>query len=318
MTNMESFMAVNETEKELLGKFLYFSLANVLIEKEEMQRICTALGFPYTGRRISEIDAFHNATGSIAAREVVTADGAQHIIKVYCRDNRRKAGVYSRELVRETIGHDTNQYEKLANLCYDKINDLFFVENVVTDDRFVDVPAYCARVEGLFHTFRHCLGRSQVDTIAQHFLGSLDALPVSVHGKFFFVPRYAMHKADLFEDFIEALNLANQHEKPLVVNSLFVADDAKQREKMTAEFYALVHREAQEYQERAEKLIANGCQSPAILERVVVRIQELKRKKDRFEALLRDELEAVQEDFATLGLFSQELQLRAQNLRSAA
>lgn len=112
----------------------------------------------------------------------------------------RDGSVYYRELVRETVGIRTNQYEKLANVCYDRDSD-------------------------------------------------------------------QMHKVDLFEDLLEELNRVNRNEKALVVNSFYVADDAKQRDKMATEFYALVRREAQEYQERAAYLLDSGCQSPSIMER---------------------------------------------------
>ena len=57
-------------ESRLLGKFLYYSLADVLVEQSDFERICTALGFPYAGRRISEVDAFRNATGRVTRRTV--------------------------------------------------------------------------------------------------------------------------------------------------------------------------------------------------------------------------------------------------------
>ena len=125
-----------------------------------------------------------------------------------------------------------------------------------------------------------------------------------------------MHKVDLFEDFLEALNHANRNDKPLIVNSFYVADDDKQREKMTTEFYNLVRKEAQEYQERAAYLINNGSQSPAILERWINRIRELEETKQRFEALFRKQLDETDSEFDTLRLYSQELQVRALGLRA--
>ena len=32
----------------MLGKFLYFSLANLLVEKEELTQLCDSMGIPYT------------------------------------------------------------------------------------------------------------------------------------------------------------------------------------------------------------------------------------------------------------------------------
>ena len=162
---------------------------------------------------------------------------------------------------------------------------------------------------------RNCLGRNQIDTILLHYLGTLDALPISVYGKLYFVPRDKMHKVDLFEDFIEELNRANQNDKALVVNSFYVADDEKQRDKMASEFYTLVRKEAQEYQERAMYLIDSGCHSPSIMERWIGRIDDLKQKKQRYEALFRKELSETDAEFDSLQLYSQELQIRADGIR---
>ena len=105
-TNPNGFMVVQNStdESQLLGKFLYYSLADVLVQKEDFERICTALDFPYAGRRISVVDAFKNATGKVTRRTVAGASGSQEILRIYCRDNMRDGNLYSRELVRETVG----------------------------------------------------------------------------------------------------------------------------------------------------------------------------------------------------------------------
>ena len=315
--NPNNFMVVQNStdESQLLGKFLYYSLADVLVKKEDFERICNALNFPYAGRRISAVDAFRNATGKVTRRTVSGSGGTQEIFRIYCRDNMRDGGVYSRELVRETVGLRTNRYEKLANVCYDSSADVMY-HDIVQGDPLLDVDQLCTDMERKFGVFRNCLGRNQIDTVLLHYLKSLDALPVSVYGKLYFIPRDKMHKVDLFEDLIGQLDRANRNDKALVVNSFFVADDAKQREKMAAEFYALARREAQEYQERAAYLIDSGCQSAAIMERWTSRIEELKAKKQRYEALFRKELTETDEEFDSLQLYQQELQMRAADIRS--
>lgn len=315
-TNPNGFMVVQNStdESQLLGKFLYYSLADVLVQKEDFERICTALDFPYTGRRISVVDAFKNATGKVTRRTVAGASGSQEIFRIYCRDNMRDGNLYSRELVRETVGLRTNRYDKLANICYDRDADRMY-HDIVEDDPVLDVEQLCRSMEQKFLVFRECLGRSQIDTILLHYLETLDALPISVYGKLYFVPRDKMHKVDLFEDFLEELNRANQNDKALVVNSFYVADDEKQRDKMASEFYTLVRKEAQEYQERAAYLIDSGCQSASIMERWIRRIRELEQKKQRYEALFRKELNETDAEFGSLQLYSQELQVRVGGIR---
>ena len=313
--NPNNFMVVQNItdESQLLGKFLYYSLADVLVKKDDFERICEALNFPYAGRRISTVDAFKNATGKVT-RQTVASSGTQEIFRIYCRDNQRDGNLYSRELVRETVGMRTNRYDKLANICYDRDADRMY-HDIVEEDPLLDVEQLCQSMEQKFLIFRECLGRSQIDTILLHYLETLDALPISVYGKLYFVPRDKMHKVDLFEDVLEELNRVNQNDKTLLVNSFFVADDEKQRDKMASEFYTLVRKEAQEYQERAAYLIESGCQSASIMERWINRIRELEQKKQRYEALFQKELSETDAEFGSLELYSQELQVRVDGIR---
>ena len=99
----------------------------------------------------------------------------------------------------------------------------------------------------------------------------------------YFVPRTHMDKVDVFEDFIGLLGGLNRRETPLMVNSFFIIDDEKQRSKMTEEFYAAVKKEIATYQERADYLIKSGSQSPAVMERWVLKIQALEEKKKHYE-----------------------------------
>ncbi|MDE7262967.1 MAG: hypothetical protein K2N78_13035 [Oscillospiraceae bacterium] len=120
---------------------------------------------------------------------------------------------------------------------------------------------------------------------------------------------------DVFEDFINLLGGLNKNGAPLMVNSFYIIDDEKQRGKMTEEFYAAVRKEIATYQERADYLIKSGSQSPAVMERWVLKIQNLEEKKKHYEQALRWELDGLDDEFSTLKFLSQELQVRAQSIR---
>ena len=142
MNNQNNFMIVqgeNLDENQLLGNFVYYSLADVLVDKDDFTRICLSMNFPYAARRISVVDAFRNATGRVTRSITQNSHGSQEIFRIYCRDNMRDGQIYSRELVRETVGLSTNQYEKLANVCYDRDRDAMFC-NIEQNDTTVDVP----------------------------------------------------------------------------------------------------------------------------------------------------------------------------------
>lgn len=305
----------SETAANMLGKFLYFSLANILVDKEHLAELCGSMDIPYSGgKRVSVSNAFRSATGDIKDRLVTKVAGEQRIYQVYCRDNEHGGGVLSRELVKETLNRETNHYRKLANVSFDKNDMLFSYDNLVYDDE-VDAAAYCRRAEELFELYQRCANRKQIESICTGYLRSLEATKLSVNGHLYFVPAMHMEKVDVFEDFIDLVGKANRNNTPLMVNSFYIIDDAKQREKMTEEFYSAVKKEIAEYQDRADYLIQSGSQSPSVMERWVVKIEALEQKKRHYEEVLRRELDGLDDEFATLKFLSQELSVRSQKIR---
>lgn len=314
--NMNDFLGSAEADSNhVLGKFLYFSLTNLLVGKEELSELCDNIGIPYTsGNRVSVSDAFRSATGDIRVRVPVTEKGETNIYLAYCRDNKHTVQLLSRELVKETLNSQTNQYEKLANISYDKVDNTFRCDNIVMDDA-VDVRGCCRKAEELFELYRHCANRKQIETICANFLRSIEATKLSITGHMYFVPHIHMDKVDTFEDFITLLSGLNKNATPLVVNSFYIIDDSKQRDKMTEEFYLAVKKEIAAYQEKCDYLIKSGSQSPAIMERWVTKVQALERKKQHYEAVLQRELDGLDDEFSVLKFLSQELQIRANIIR---
>ena len=98
--DMHDFIGTSQGDQaHMLGKFLYFSLANLLVDKKELSKLCEDMGIPYSGgTRVSVGDAFRSATGDIRERVPVTAMGETNIYLAYCRDNKRTAEILSREL----------------------------------------------------------------------------------------------------------------------------------------------------------------------------------------------------------------------------
>lgn len=56
----------------------------------------------------------------------------------------------------------------------------------------------------------------------------------------------------------------NRKGTPLVVNSFYIIDDAKQRNKMTEEFYLTVKKEIAAYQEKCDDLIKNSINKNSV------------------------------------------------------
>ncbi len=102
------------------------------MEKEALSKLCEDMGIPYSGgARVSVSDAFRSATGDVRERIPVTAMGETNIYLACCRDNKHAPDVLSRELVKETLHQKTNNYEKLANISYDKRDGVIRAENLM-------------------------------------------------------------------------------------------------------------------------------------------------------------------------------------------
>ena len=124
-----------------------------------------------------------------------------------------------------------------------------------------------------------------------------------------------MDQVDIFEDFITLLGGLNRNNTPLMVNSFYIIDDEKQRGKMTEEFYAVVKKEIAAYQERCDYLIQSSSQSPAVMDRWVLKVKGLEEKKKHYEQVLQRELDGLDDEFSTLKFLAQELQVRANSIR---
>ena len=316
---LQNFAAIQKDGNGVLGKVLYYSLSNILIDKEKFSELCQSIGFPYQPtRRTALADAFRSATGDIYERMVLKTDSGPQVFKVYCRDNRAPGGVISRELIKETVHEDTNEYKKLANISFTKEGGIFSYDNMVSD-LHVDPLPYCLEAQRLFDLYQRCIGRRQLETLLENYVNSMQAVKIA-RGHIYFIPRDYMAKLTLFEDFIELLEQTNQFKRPgrvpMDANSMFVVDDAKQREKMASAFYNTVRKEIAEYEDRATHLIQSGSQSPAILDRLVLRIQGLEQKRSYYEGILSRELTDLNDQFTSLRYLSEELQIRARGLRS--
>jgi hypothetical protein len=313
ITKMSDLMAVKGDSGEVLGKLLYFSLGSIQIERDKLADICDSMSIRYSAskRKNSSCDAFRSATGDLYERIVESG----RIYKVFCRDNHGSDNIISRELVKETLGTDTNRYTKLANIQYDKDIDRFDYGNVEYDPH-VDPYMLCEKAGELFEVYRRCANRKQIEGIIEDYLDMMEAIKINIHGRLYFVPRTNMALLDIFEDFIETLGVHNHNKTPLTVNSMYVLDDQKQRDKMAAEFYNHIRKEIELYQERAEHFIISDSQSVAIMDRWVLKIAALEEKKRHYEDLLQKDLDELNSEFSTLRMFSQELQIKARRLET--
>ncbi|MFR5863012.1 MAG: DUF6744 family protein [Flavonifractor plautii] len=258
---------------EVLGKILYYTLSSILIDREVLARLCDTVDFPYKPiRRSSLADAFRSATGDIYHRLVVKDAGVPQIINVYCRDNRGPKGIISRELVKETLHEDTNEYKKLANISLDRGSGVFSYDNLEADPN-VDALSCCQDAQELFALYQTCASRRQIDTLLQNYLDTMQA--VRRPGRSTLSPGTICRswRSLRTSSPFRSNKSANTQPVPLDANSMFVVDDEKQAEQDGATFTVRSKRIWQSMK-KGHPSHPKRNQSPAIMDRMVLSIRE--------------------------------------------
>ena len=308
---MENFVAVQEHTDGIIGKFLYYSTSNILIERTKFIDIGQSFGLPKCKpAKESKSGAYRRATTAIKDRIQVKDGGGTRVYRIYCRDNKKEdaAHIY-RELVKETLNSKTNDYKKLANIIFDKESETIYCDNEVYDAD-VDVREYCRRAVELYERLCTCYTTDHVESVIQDQLDRMQANKISIHGNLYFIPNPYLPLLNILEDYIDAISKHNLNDGLVMSNSMFVVDDERQRQKMTDEFYANYKRDIEYYQQRVQHFIDSGCESQAVIRRWILKIQALQQKKKTYENVLKQQLDALNSDYAMLQMQSEELRVR--------
>ena len=116
--------------------------------------------------------------------------------------------------------------------------------------------------------------------------------------------------------FFEELSHLNRNNTPLIANSFYLIDDAKQRDKMTEEFYWRSKRRSPSTRSGPTTSSSLDAAVPSTMERWVVKIQALEEKKGRYEDILRRELSGLDDEFQSLRCFLRSCPCGREGLRT--
>lgn len=311
MKKMESLMAVQENTDGIIGKIFYYSTSNILIDKCKFIEIGMSFGLPkYKPAKESKSGAYRNATTAIKDRITIKDGAGMRVYRIYCRDNKKEDATHIyRELVKETLGSRTNEYQKLANIIFNKETETMYCENE-TYDTDVDVSEYCRRALELYERLCNCYTSDHVEAVIQDQLDRMQANKISIRGNLYFIPNSYLPLLNVLEDYIDAISKHNFNDGFVMSNSMFVVDDEKQRKKMEEEFYINYKRDIKSYQERIQHFIDSGCTSHAVIDRWLQKISDLEQKKQEYEDILKVNLDSLNSDYTMLKMQSEELRIR--------
>ena len=309
--DMNKLIAVNEKSEGIIGKIFYYSTSNILIPKQKFIEIGESFGLPKVKpSKESKSGAYRCATTAIKDRITVKTAGTTQEYRIYCRDNKKENAKYiTRELVKETMNSRTNDYKKIANICFDKETEQLFMENECYDTD-VDAQEFFRKAEEMYDHYCNCYATDQVDAVIDDMLSRMQSNKINIHGNLFFIPKQYLTLLNLLEDYISAISEYNLNDGVVMSNSMFVVDDERQRQKMTEEFYNNYKKDIEFYKERVQHFIDSGCESKAVIMRWMDKINALQQKKKTYEEVLKRQLDDLNSDYAMLQMQASELFVR--------
>lgn len=315
MNTMKSFIATTDQNTDgFLGYLLYYSISGVLVPRDKLIKIGEDMGLTKVKpARESKSNAYRKATTAIKDRIVLKTPYGTNIYRVYCRDNKKEDAKHlRRQLVKETLDGTANHFEKVASVVFDRENEEMRIEDLDYDPD-IDVQQYCDQALEYYQKYQNCYNPDHIDSVIQNMLNEMQAAKISIHANFYFIPAACSNQLSLLEDYIEIVGQLNENQGTghFTVNTIPVVDSEKQRNKMAKEFYAGFKSDIEFYQQKILNFIQNGCTSKAVIGRWLNKIDSLGQKKKLYENVLRQELDAMDADFAILKMQADELSLRA-------
>ncbi len=312
MKTMQDFIAVNENADGIIGRFFYYSASGIIINKMKFVDIGMSFGLSkYQPARESKSGAFRRATTALKDRIVTKDARGTHIWNISCHDNKKdNAEQLCRELVKETQNKDTNDYHKLANIIFDRRSETIIFDNVINDPD-INTADFCDKAAELYELYRTCYTTDQVNAVIQPMLDKMEANKISIYGNLYFIPSTHLSELALLEDYIESVAENNlSKDAKVICNSMDVADVEKQRIKMADEFYTNYKNDIKAYQNVIQNFIDNGNNNATVINRWLMKIEALEKKKHTYEHILKQRLDNLDSDFSFLTLQADELRVR--------
>ena len=323
--SLDSLIAVREHDNtNIIGKLLYFTIGKTLIKEDRMGQIIEECGISkeYLASKFTNTHAFKSATKQLEKKYKVDTDkGNIEIYKIRILDNAKEnsGNLIVREIKREIISEKKNPMISLGNLTYDKTTDdvNYDLNPVTIEDLDFDLKAECEKVFDLYEYSKDCYNENRiVNLIESYVTQELDASPISIHGKLFFVPIFRNEELAKLEQLIATIEEENEVTTRYGIDgnihfaTIPVMSDEKYIKEYTKEFYVMAEREIETYMKRFNHFIENGQTSDKILEVWIDKVDKFVEKKKKYEDLFKRNLCELDSDISIIERQIQELTYR--------
>lgn len=321
---LEGMVAVKgDGDTNIIGKLLYYSIGKTLIKEEKVKQIMEACGMKddLMSNKFTNTHTFKTVTKQLEQkRKLVAKDGSlSEIYKIRILDNSKEGNLVVREIKKEVIREKKNDMIYLGNLIYDKTEDkvTYTLNPVQYGSLDFDLKASVEATVELFEYAKGCYNENRIVNFVEKYVTEmLDASPISIHGKLFFVPIYKNEEIVKLEQFLEMIDEANELEGEYNYASIPVMDDEKYVKEYTKEFYAMAEQEIETYQKRFQHFIEEGQASEKILTGWIDKVQKLIDKKKKYEEVFKQSLDNINDDLEIINRQIRELSIRMERKKN--
>jgi len=329
---LDNFIAAKSGDgnSNIIGKLLYYTIGKCLIKEDRIKEILKECDIDesYLSNKFTNTHAFKSATKQLEKKyRYDTGKGNVEIYKIRILDNAKEnnGNLIVREIKREIISEKKNPMVYLGNITYDKLEDKvdFALNPVTCKDLDIDLKEECKKILSLFEYAKDCYNENRIVNLVENYvINELDASPISIHGKLFFVPIFRNEELAKLEQFLATIEEDNEIKKRYGINSninfatIPVMDDEKYIKEYTKEFYAMAEQEIETYMKRFNHFIENGQTSEKIINAWIEKVDKFIDKKKKYEALFKKQLGELDEDIEIMERQIQELTYRVEKAKN--
>lgn len=334
--DMNSFVAVKENNSNgsnIIGKLIYYTIGRTLIKEGKVRQIVRDCDIDISklNSKYTNTHTFKSVTKMLEQkRKVVKPNGQIEVYNIRILDNEKEnqGKKLVREIKKEVIKEKKNQFIYLGNFTYDKEIDAINAEkeklklkpvgfavdyninaSKATEIDF-DLKDECNNIIRLYDYAKDCYNENRLVTFVDNYVThELDASPVNIHGKLFFIPIFKNEELVKLEQFMTMIQEANEVKGNISFASIPVMDDEKYIKEYTKEFYAMAEEELEIYQKKLSAFIQNKKYSGKVLDGWLKKIDKFIEKKAKYEEVFKRNLSEIDEDIAIIERQVRELQI---------
>jgi hypothetical protein len=331
VNSLENLIVVKDSKNtNIIGKIIYFMIGKALIRDEKISDIVEqcGIGKDLLQSKFSNTHAFKTATKQLELRRrYVDKNGHLNLYRIRILDNAKEADNDKvvrivREIKKEIISEKKNPMINLGNFIYDKekddvtavLNPVTVKSEITEKDPELDLKKECLEIINLFQMAKGCYNENRLVTFAENFImDQLDASPINIHGKLFFIPAYKEAELAKLEMFMELIEVENLIKGTITFAALPVMSEEKYIKLYTKEFYTSASDELEILMSRFDHFISKeGTASEKVIKGWIDKYNRLIQKKKGYEDLFKRDLDNLNEDMDLVGMQVRELQSRIQ------